>query len=184
MATVVDISARKRAEDSQRVLVRELQHRTQNMFSVVHSIVSTTLFPAVTSVQAKADFTGRLKALAESYELIGETDWQCAPLAELLRRQLAPFAGHVGIRGCEVRMPVAMAQQLGMIVHELITNASSTAPSRTTPAASMWPATSTGTPSRSPGRSTVDRQSRPRPARASATSCCRASPASSRTRSR
>lgn len=64
MATVVDISARKRAEDSQRVLVRELQHRTQNMFSVVHSIVSTTLFPAVTSVQAKADFTGRLKALA------------------------------------------------------------------------------------------------------------------------
>ena len=43
LATVIDISARKQAEQHQRLIIGELQHRTRNLFAVIQSVISNSL---------------------------------------------------------------------------------------------------------------------------------------------
>ena len=61
---MIDISARKQALDSQQLIIRELQHRTQNLFAVFQAIASRSLDEAKTPAQAKLVLNGRIQALA------------------------------------------------------------------------------------------------------------------------
>ena len=40
LATVIDITERKRAQEGQQLIINELQHRTQNLFAVFQSSLS------------------------------------------------------------------------------------------------------------------------------------------------
>src|SRR5439155_12195688 len=66
LATVIDISARKRAEQSQQMIIRQLQHRTQNLFAVVQALASRSLDEGKTISEAKYVLNGRLQALARA----------------------------------------------------------------------------------------------------------------------
>src|SRR5204863_640377 len=67
LATVIDITERKRAQESQQLIIRELQHRTLNLFAVFQAIASRSLDEAKTPAQAKFVLNGRVQALAEAY---------------------------------------------------------------------------------------------------------------------
>ena len=85
VATVVDISERARAWEHEKFLTRELQHRTQNLFSVIQAIVARTLVRGQSIEDAKRQLTGRLNALAGTHSaLIGEFS-EGVSLAEILR---------------------------------------------------------------------------------------------------
>ena len=43
LATVVDISARKRKEEHQNLIIGELQHRTGNLFAVIQAVIKSSL---------------------------------------------------------------------------------------------------------------------------------------------
>ena len=60
LATVMDISARKRAEEHQRLIIGELEHRTRNLFSVVQAIITNTLKDAKTIAEAGHVLNGRV----------------------------------------------------------------------------------------------------------------------------
>jgi len=72
-------------------------------------------------------FRGCIQALAYSHDLLVAHDWQGATLEELLRIQLAPFGGVEGgkitLAGPEVYLAPQTMQSLGLIMHELATNA-------------------------------------------------------------
>lgn len=123
LATVLDISDRKRAQESQKLLVRELQHRTKNLIAVIQAVVGRSLDESKTMGEAKEAFTGRLQALARSYELLVESAWEGASLSEVLRRQLEGFSDRIEVRGCDVVVTPSAAQQFALIIHELATNA-------------------------------------------------------------
>ena len=120
-----DISERKRAEERERLLVREVNHRAKNLLSLVQAIARQTAVgdPKV-FVQRFGD---RIKALAASQDVLVHSGWQDVPLEALVCSQLGHFRDTIGRRihqsGPELKVTAAAAQAIGMALHELATNA-------------------------------------------------------------
>lgn len=123
LATVIDISERRQAQDRQHFLVRELQHRTQNLFSVIQSIASRSFAESHSIAEGMEVFNGRLGALARAHAMLAKAAWTGAPLVEILKREFTPFARHLIVHGCDIVVSTQAAQQFALIVHELATNA-------------------------------------------------------------
>jgi PAS domain S-box-containing protein len=122
---VEEITERKRAEELQSLLMREINHRTKNMLSVVQSIARQTA--ASDTAEFIRRFSARIQALSANQDLLIKNDWRGVHLGDLVRAQLGPFVDLVGTRitvhGPKVRLAAAAAQSVGMALHELATNA-------------------------------------------------------------
>jgi PAS domain S-box-containing protein len=123
LATIIDISERKRAQEHQQLLVRELQHRTRNLFAVFQVLASRALGDGRTPRQAKDELNSRIQALARSYDVLAGSAWVGALLSDILKAQLNGFSTRVAIDGCDIVVRPSAAQQFAMITHELATNA-------------------------------------------------------------
>jgi two-component sensor histidine kinase len=119
-----DITDRKRAEERQTLLAREVDHRAKNALAVVQSVLKLT--PRGDADAYVRAVEGRIAALARVQTLLAEERWTRADLRALLRGELEPFqsAGQqVLLDGPPVALPPRSAQPLAMAVHELATNA-------------------------------------------------------------
>jgi len=123
LATVIDITERKRAQESQQLIIGELQHRTLNLFAVFQAIASLSLDDAKTPAQAKFVLNGRVQALAQAYSVLAKTAWNGASLAAILDRQVAGFSSRLEVSGCDIIISPSAAHQFALITHELATNA-------------------------------------------------------------
>jgi PAS domain S-box-containing protein len=117
-----DISERVQAQERQHFLVRELHHRTQNLFSVLQFVARSTLKAPLSLAGAAKLFESRLRALAETHRLLADAAWQGAQLSQIIQRELAPFASHLSITGSDIVVHTLAAQQFALTVHELATN--------------------------------------------------------------
>jgi PAS domain S-box-containing protein len=123
LATVIDISARKLKDAHQQLLIRELEHRTRNLFGVVQAIATNSLKEAKTAAEGQYILMGRLKALSQAYRLVAGTGQQGASLAQLLEGQILVHSNRIEIDGCDLVMALNAAQQFALFIHELSTNA-------------------------------------------------------------
>ena len=113
-----------RARDHQQLLVRELQHRTQNLLAVTQAIVSRSLSNGQSAADAKEVITGRLQALGRAHAILAGSAWEGASLHEILKREFGDaFADAVTVTGCDIVVNAGAAHQFALIVHELTTNA-------------------------------------------------------------
>jgi PAS domain S-box-containing protein len=107
--------------------LRELSHRTKNLLAVVQGLAHMIARRSDEIDDFEVRFRGCIQALAYSHDLLVAHDWQGATLEELLRIQLAPFGGVEGgkitLAGPEVHLAPQAMQSLGLIMHELATNA-------------------------------------------------------------
>jgi two-component sensor histidine kinase len=110
-------------DDHQHFLIRELKHRSGNLFAVIQSIVSRTLAEGRTLKQAKADVETRLAALARTHAMLADSGWVGASLRAIVSEELASFVQQIKISGCDVEVNTPTAQNFALIVHELGTNA-------------------------------------------------------------
>jgi PAS domain S-box-containing protein len=117
-----DVTASKQAEERQQMLMREVLHRTKNLLAVIQSIAAGT-FRSV-DAPAHVAFQSRLQALARAHSLVLEGEGEGATLEDIVRGQLASFAGEVFIEGPTVQIRPNVAQAFALLVHELATNAS------------------------------------------------------------
>jgi PAS domain S-box-containing protein len=126
MGVLIDISERKRSEDRIRLLMREVNHRSKNLLSVVQAVARQTVGYATAETFADR-FVERLQGLAASHDLLLRNSWEGVDLEELIRSQLSYLRDMVGtrivLRGSKVWLTPAAGQTLGMALHELATNA-------------------------------------------------------------
>ncbi len=120
-----DISERKLAEERERLLMGEVNHRAKNMLALVQVIArQTAASDATTFVQR---FEERILSLSASHDVLLNNCWQDVPLEDLVRSQLAHFGDAIGPRirlsGPSVKITAPAAQAIGMAFHELATNA-------------------------------------------------------------
>ncbi|MBB4198779.1 PAS domain S-box-containing protein [Rhodoblastus sphagnicola] len=124
IAVVSDISERKRAEERQATLMRELAHRGKNLLAVVQSVAQRSLADDGRSLpEARAAFLGRLQALAATYGALTDEGFGGAQLDAVLNGALAAFAARAEVEGPNFVLTVKAAQTFGLIAHELATNA-------------------------------------------------------------
>ncbi|HET7806828.1 MAG TPA: PAS domain S-box protein [Pseudolabrys sp.] len=124
---VQDITERKAAEQRQRLLMDELNHRVKNTLATVQSLATQTARGATTPAAFRERFEGRLIALSKAHDQLTMHHWESADLRELLSGSLAPYAGttpdRVVLRGEDVMLRPRAVLTLAMAVHELTTNA-------------------------------------------------------------
>jgi PAS domain S-box-containing protein len=122
-----DVSEQHRAEERQRLLLAELDHRVKNSLALVQAIANQTGRRAATLEGFLAAFRGRLAALAATHGLLVRGGWRGAELARLARVLLAPHPavaeGRLVLQLPEVILPPALTQDLALVLHELATNA-------------------------------------------------------------
>jgi len=121
----LDITERTEAEQRQRILMREVDHRAKNALAVVHALVRLTKADTVEAFVEAVQ--GRIGALAQVHSLLAKSRWNGADLEALIEAELKPFLGDRRARTCLSGPPVRLAtdavQPLGMVFHELATNA-------------------------------------------------------------
>jgi PAS domain S-box-containing protein len=123
IASILDITERKRAAAAEQILVRELQHRTNNLLSVIQGIAQKSLSGSGSLDEARKTFEGRLLALAGTYRQLTKANWSGVSLSEIVRLTLEPFAARTDVDGADVMLGSKNAQNLSLAIHELATNA-------------------------------------------------------------
>ena len=93
---VEDITERKQAEERQKLLIDELNHRVKNTLATVQSLAWQSARQGVSPEAAQERFQGRLLALSRTHNLLNETLWEGACLKEVIRVELEPYASNPG----------------------------------------------------------------------------------------
>jgi len=124
---VEDISDRKRAEERQKLLVDELNHLVKNTLMTVQSLAFQTFRQGLPPEMARERFEARLISLSRTHNLLNESHWQGARLKDILTLELDPYTSdgkdRLAASGPNLELPARTAVVLGMVFHELATNA-------------------------------------------------------------
>jgi PAS domain S-box-containing protein len=127
VASILDISMRRQAEQRMQFVMRELTHRSKNLLAVIQAIARQAAASTPNIDAFHREFGERLRGLARSHDLLVASDWQGASIGELVHSQLA-FLGRtdqarVKVEGHSMTLTPEAAQNLGLALHELVTNA-------------------------------------------------------------
>jgi two-component sensor histidine kinase len=122
-----DVTARHRAEEHQRLLMQELEHRVRNTLAVVQSIAEQTFRDGIDMADARRRFSSRLAALAKANSLLTGERWASASLAGTIEQALKVHqadTARLELAGPDIAIPARTALTLTLALHELATNAS------------------------------------------------------------
>lgn len=120
-----DITALKEAEEQERLLALELNHRMKNLLTIVQAIASQTLKSFVGGKEATEAFTARLASLGAAQDLLTKSSWSNVDLRSLVESSTGPHAprDRVEIDGPNIIVSSKCALTLTLALHELATNA-------------------------------------------------------------
>ena len=123
-----DITPQRQHEEQMRLVMRELAHRSKNLLAIILSMAAQTARNSPALPEFNARFTQRLQGLAHSHDLLVQQNWRGAPIRELIKSHLEPFLEQdrtrVTFEGPDVVVDPKAAQNIGLALHELATNAS------------------------------------------------------------
>ena len=115
------------ARDRADLLARELNHRVKNLFAVILAIVQMSARDKPEAKEVTDSIAQRIRALLTAHEVSqGELERPVASLRALVETSLAPYRSSkhpAEIEGPDVMLPAKRVTPLGLVLHELTTNA-------------------------------------------------------------
>ena len=122
-----DITDRRRAEEHNRLLLAELQHRVRNILAVVRFIARRSAEASRTTENYLMHFEGRIDAVARAQALVMRDPTKGVDLELLVAEELLAYRAQEGeqveISGPSITLQPRAAETLGLAIHELATNA-------------------------------------------------------------
>src|SRR5215213_8849543 len=85
------LAARRKAEERQTLLIRELHHRVRNALATVQALLGATARSSSSVERFYHSFSGRIASLARTQTLLTDDYWQMAPFRDMLEQALRPF---------------------------------------------------------------------------------------------
>lgn len=122
---VRDVTAVTESKKRIHQLLREVNHRVKNQYSVMVAMVKETGRRAKTPAEFRRGIEDRIFALSLSHDLLVHADWSGASLETLAKEHMKLFerGQHVGVSGPDILLNTRATQYLGMALHELGSNA-------------------------------------------------------------
>jgi PAS domain S-box-containing protein len=132
-----DITERRRAEQQQHLLIREMDHRIKNLFAVASGMIAMSARSAETPLELASALRDRLMALAQAHALTlavpsngGRRGEQSTTLRTLIETILSPYDGRtdggnarVTISGSNIPIAGSAVTSFALLLHEFATNA-------------------------------------------------------------
>jgi len=126
-AEAAQAAALAAARDRADLLARELNHRVKNLFAVILAIVKMSGRDRPESAELLEIVAARIRALLTAHEVTqGALGSSTASLRTLVETTLAPYRSdnlEAVLDGPEVAVPEGKVTPLGLVLHELTTNA-------------------------------------------------------------
>lgn len=112
------------ADQRQKLMIDELNHRVKNTLATVQSIAFQTARTHQDPNSFAETFQARILALSHTHDLLTKSHWEGADLGEVIRHEFEAYGtNRLTTDGPAIELEPAMAVSLGMIFHELATNA-------------------------------------------------------------
>lgn len=125
LGRMMNLIERARAAERERLMNREINHRSRNLLSVVLAMVRLARVEAPDVMRNK--LMDRIAALSRNNSLISEQSWQPVTLTQLMNQEFSPYASTerrlFTLNGPDVVLTSDASQAMGMVLHELVTNA-------------------------------------------------------------
>lgn len=123
LANILSATVRQRESlRRQKLLVREMAHRSGNLLQVVASVATQTLRSHDDREEALAVFHSRLDALSRANMLVAGGGWSSTRLKQLARESVAPFGDRFVFEGRDIVVSADLAFDIALVLHELATN--------------------------------------------------------------
>lgn len=124
----LDVTKRKRAEESHELLAGEMSHRVKNLIQIATSLTHLTSSAVCSKEEMAQELTSRLTALGRAHDVVRNgAAYAAARLPDLIAVLLSPYDE----KGATVRLRVAVpnvnigadaSTALALVIHELATN--------------------------------------------------------------
>jgi PAS domain S-box-containing protein len=126
VATAVDVTDRHEAQETQRLLMRELDHRMKNTLQVIQAIIRRTARTQQSIPLFEQSLLGRIQTMSRAHELLAGERWLGADIDTVIRQEARSFdvGGVIRIGGPRLRLSPKAALSFALVIHELGTNAS------------------------------------------------------------
>lgn len=121
----VDVEDRRRGEERQTMLNRELSHRLKNTFAIVQAIAAQTLRSASDLDSARDSLGQRIRTLSAAHDILVAGHRDAGAVQAIVRAavDLHDPGGRIELAGPPVEIGPTAALSLALIMHELATNA-------------------------------------------------------------
>jgi len=131
---ISDVTERRAGDEARLLVARELNHRVKNLFAIANGLVSMTARSAKSPKEMAEALRGRLGALSRAHELArptfgaDERAGHATTLGRLIASILEPYAqagpdSRLSLDGPQVSLGANAVTSLGLVLHELATNA-------------------------------------------------------------
>jgi two-component sensor histidine kinase len=126
LVLMLDVTERHTAQQHQKLLIGELNHRLKNLLQLVQAIAVQTLRNSDGLEDASASLTARIAALASATDHLTQDTGREGTLADAVKAGLSSVAGfgdRITVTGAPLRVGAQVALSITLAVHELGTNA-------------------------------------------------------------